>query len=63
MGRSLHYHKPRFILIHLFFRFAAIPVVLGYLFILWTNEYIAWIGPLHLMVQHAFAVPVPILGV
>jgi hypothetical protein len=63
MGRSLHHHKPRFVLVGIAFRMAAIPVVLGYLIILWANQYTAWIGPLSLMVQHAFMVPVPILGV
>ncbi len=63
MGRSLHHKQPRFILIGLAARFAAIPVVLGYLIILWASQYTAWFGPFSLMVQHAFMVPVPFLGV
>ena len=63
MGRSLHRKEPRFILIGLTARFAAIPVVLGYLVILWASQYTAWFGPFSLMVQHAFMVPVPFLGV
>jgi hypothetical protein len=63
MGRALHYDKPRFILIGLVARFAAIPVVLGYLIILWASQYTAWFGPFSLMVQHAFMVPVPFIGV
>jgi hypothetical protein len=63
MGRSLKRDKPRFILVGIFFRFAAIPIVLGYLAVLWANQYTAWVGPLNLMVQHAFTIPVPILGV
>ncbi len=63
MGRSLHREKPRFILVGLLARFAAIPVVLSYLFFLWASQYTAWFGPFSLMVQHAFMVPVPFLGV
>lgn len=63
MGRSLHHHKPRFLLVGLAFRFAAIPVVLSYLFFLWASQYTAWFGPFSLMDQHAFMVPVPFLGV
>ena len=39
------------------------PVVLGYLIILWASQYTSWFGPFSLMVQHAFMVPVPFLGV
>ncbi|MFN0018152.1 MAG: DUF4013 domain-containing protein [Pirellulaceae bacterium] len=63
MGRALHRDKPRFIVIGLMARFAAIPVVLGYLIILWASQYTAWFGPFSLMVQHAFMVPVPFIGV
>ena len=63
MGRALHHKQPRFILIGLLARFAAIPVVLSYLIVLWASQYTAWFGPFSLMVQHAFMVPVPFLGV
>ena len=63
MGRSLHHHKPRFVLFGIAARLAAIPVVVGYLIILWASQYTAWFGPFSLMVQHAFMVPVPFLGV
>lgn len=63
MGRSLHRDKPRWTLVNFAARFAAIPVVLGYLIILWASQYTAWFGPFSLMVQHAFMVPVPFLGV
>lgn len=63
MGRSLHHKQPRYFLIGWLARFAVIPVVLGYLIILWASQYTAWFGPFSLLVQHAFMVPVPFVGV
>lgn len=63
MGRALHHSQPRFFLFRWMARFGAIPVVLTYLAILWASQYTSWFGPFSLMVQHAFMVPVPFLGV
>jgi hypothetical protein len=42
---------------------ATAPVILFYVLILWVSQYTAWFGPASLLVQHAFMVPVPFLGV
>ena len=44
-------------------RLAMIPVVLFYLFILYFAQYVSWNGIWSLYEQHAFTLPVPILGV
>jgi hypothetical protein len=63
VGRALHHQKPRYFLVTWMARFAVIPVVLGYLVILWASQYTSWFGPFSLLVQHAFMVPVPFVGV
>lgn len=63
VGRALHQKREGFFLFRWMARFAAIPVVLSYLIVLWASQYTAWFGPFSLMVQHAFMVPVPFLGV
>jgi hypothetical protein len=51
---------------HWFFRWtgrlAIIPVVLFYLFILYFAQYVSWNGVWSFYEQHAFTLPVPILG-
>ena len=70
MGRSLKHHssgrpmtRTRFILSTFMVLPATAPVILFYVFILWVSQYTAWFGPASLLVQHAFMVPVPFLGV
>jgi hypothetical protein len=70
MGRSLRHHKSarpvtrtRFTLATFLVLPATAPVILFYVVILWASQYTAWFGPASLLVQHAFMVPVPFLGV
>jgi hypothetical protein len=70
MGRSLKHQRKsrpvtptRFLLSTFLVLPAAAPVILFYVFILWVSQYTAWFGPASLLVQHAFMVPVPFLGV
>lgn len=43
-------------------RFAALPVVATYAFIVWLTQYLSWHGSLSLLEQHAFLVPAPLFG-
>ena len=54
--------KPRFWISRWFARFAALPVVAAYVFIVWLTQYLSWHGPLSLLEQHAFLVPAPLFG-
>ncbi|HUE74348.1 MAG TPA: hypothetical protein VMP01_25930 [Pirellulaceae bacterium] len=70
MGRSLKHHRSarpmtrmRFVLSTFLVLPATAPAILFYVFILWVSQYTAWFGPASLLVQHAFMVPVPFLGV
>jgi hypothetical protein len=70
MGRSLKHHRSarpmtrlRFVLATFFVLPATAPAILFYVLILWASQYTAWFGPASLLVQHAFMVPVPFLGV
>jgi len=70
MGRSLRHQGAQRPLTPLRFIFSAFlvlpataPVILFYIVILWASQYTAWFGPASLLVQHAFMVPVPFLGV
>ncbi len=70
MGRSLKHQKSsrpmtatRFVLSTFVVLPATAPVILFYVLILWVSQYTAWFGPASLLVQHAFMVPVPFLGV
>ena len=70
MGRSLKHESQgrplttmRFVLSTFFVLPATAPVILFYIVILWASQYTSWFGPASLLVQHAFMVPVPFLGV
>ncbi len=43
-------------------RFAGLPVVATYVFVVWLSQYLSWHGSLSLIEQHAFLVPAPLLG-
>ncbi len=62
VGRSRRREKPRFFLSRWLARFAAVPVVLFYVLIVYFTRYFAWHGSLSLFEQHAFLLPVPFLG-
>lgn len=70
MGRALQHQQRarpmsalRFVLSVFVVLPAVAPVILFYVLILWASQYTAWFGPASLLVQHAFMVPVPFLGV
>ena len=70
MGRSLKHQQSarpmtwaRFAISTFLVLPATAPVILFYVLILWVSQYTAWFGPASLLVQHAFMVPVPFLGV
>lgn len=70
LGRSLKHQKRsrpmtplRVILSTLLVLPATAPVIGFYVLILWLSQYTSWFGPASLLVQHAFMVPVPFLGV
>ena len=70
LGRSLKHQRRsppmtplRIVLSTLLALPATAPVILFYVLILWVSQYTAWFGPASLLVQHAFMVPVPFLGV
>ena len=58
VGRAIHREQPRHFLFRWLSRFAAIPVVLFYIFILFFTQYTSFLGPASLLEQHAFLVPV-----
>ena len=62
VGRAMHHEKPRFFLFRWMARFAAVPVVLFYIFIFFFTQYTSYLGPASLLEQHAFLLPVPFVG-
>lgn len=62
VGRARKRTKPRFFLSWFAAGFAAIPVVLFYLLILFFTQYTSFLGPASLLEQHAFLLPVPFVG-
>lgn len=62
LSRAERYPIRRFWLSRWTARFAAIPVVVTYAFVVWLSQYLSWHGSLSLLEQHAFLVPAPLLG-
>jgi hypothetical protein len=62
LARSVKREKPRFFLFRWMARFAAVPVVLYYVLIVFFTQYTSWFGPVSLFEQHAFLLPVPFIG-
>jgi hypothetical protein len=62
VGRALHHTRPRFFLLRCAARFAAVPVVLFYILVLFFTQYTSFLGPASIIEQHAFLVPVPFLA-
>jgi hypothetical protein len=62
MGRARGHEKPRFLLFRWMARFAALPVVLYYVLVVFFTQYTSWSGPVSLFEQHAFLLPVPFFG-
>jgi len=59
MGRADRREVPRHFALRWLFRLAALPIVFGYVVILFGTQFISWNGPLSLLEQHAFLVPSP----
>ncbi|MDY3559235.1 hypothetical protein R5W23_006454 [Gemmata sp. JC673] len=58
-ARGARRRGPRFWLSRWAGRFAAVPVVLAYVFAVWVSQHIGWAGVSSLYEQHAFLLPVP----
>ncbi|MEQ8791094.1 MAG: hypothetical protein RIC55_32835 [Pirellulaceae bacterium] len=65
VGRARHRQPPRWlffrIISHLF-AMPAIPIAMTYALIVFVSQYVSWYGAFSLYEQHAFLVPVPMLG-
>ncbi len=59
MGRADHRETPRHFALRWLFRLAALPIIFGYIVILYGTQFISWNGSLSLLEQHAFLVPSP----
>ena len=59
MGRADRREAPRHFALRWLFKLAALPIVFGYVVILFGTQFISWNGPLSLLEQHAFLVPSP----
>jgi hypothetical protein len=62
VGRAHHHTQPRHFTIRWLFRFAALPVVLFYVLILYLTQYLSWYGAYSALDQHAFLMPAPLFG-
>ena len=62
MSRAYRRHTPRLFLFRWFARFAAWPITLFYVLIVFLSQYFAWYGVWQLLEQHAFLVPAPFMG-
>lgn len=62
LARAKKREQPAHFLLRWLSRFAAIPVVVSYIFFMYLFLYISWRGADSLLEQHAFLVPVPFLG-
>ncbi|QDU31580.1 hypothetical protein ETAA8_67400 [Anatilimnocola aggregata] len=62
LGYARRREKPSWFILRLCSRFAAIPVVLLFVLIVFFTQYTSWNGVASLFEQHAFLVPVPFLG-
>ncbi len=62
MGRARKREQPRFFLLRWMARFAAVPVVLYYVLVVFFTQYTSWSGPVSLFEQHAFLLPAPFFG-
>ncbi len=62
VGRAYQRETPRLWVFRWGARFAAVPVVAGYVLIVFFSQFTSWYGALSLFEQHAFLVPVPFLG-
>jgi hypothetical protein len=62
VARALRRETPRHFLFRRGARLAAIPVVAIYTLIVYATQFLSWYGVYSLYEQHAFLVPVPVLG-
>ena len=62
IGRASKREQPRFFLSRWFARFAAVPVVIYYVLVVFFTQYTSWSGPVSLFEQHAFLLPAPFFG-
>lgn len=63
LSRAISRKEPTWTVFCMLARFAAIPVVLFYLLVLFFTQYTSWNGAASLFFeQHAFSVPAPFLG-
>lgn len=62
VGRARNREKPRFFLFRWSFRLLAMPLVLFYVLIVFITQFTSWHGVASLFEQHAFMLPVPLLG-
>jgi hypothetical protein len=58
-ARGARREEPRFVLSRWFGRFAVMPVVFAYVFVVFLSQHIGWQGIGSLYEQHAFLLPVP----
>jgi hypothetical protein len=63
VGRARRREQPRFFLFRWLARFAALPLVATYVFIIYFTQYLSWYGVFSLFEQHAFLLPVPFVGI
>lgn len=62
LGRARRHQTPRFWLSRWLFRLAGLPLVAGYVFIVFFTRFTSWYGVWSMFEQHAFLVPAPFLG-
>lgn len=60
VGRALHHDRPRLFAFRWLALAAAIPVAAFYVFIVFFAQYTSFIGPISILEQHAFLLPVPL---
>jgi hypothetical protein len=60
VGRALHHDRPRLFAFRWLALAAAIPVVAFYVFIVFFAQYTSFVGPISILEQHAFLLPVPL---
>jgi hypothetical protein len=60
VGRARRHDRPRFFAFRWLALAAAIPVAAFYVFIVFFAQYTSFIGPISILEQHAFLLPVPL---
>jgi hypothetical protein len=62
LRRGLARDAPRHVVVRLLGRLVVVPVVAVYAIALYFTQYLSWYGAWSLYEQHAFLMPVPLLG-